>query len=295
MTDKRYQEEFKKLNLEYIADKLRIVGLSEEKITELKKQGLDIQLDDLDNALKEEKELRSNQVDLVKDIVDQFVDSVTELFDNSEATFKDYMKAVLLMSLDALEKVVNMTIIEVTIKSIKDGLVGLALGAAKIAAIKLAFAGARGLVNNFYDGGFTASGPWDKPQGVVHSDEFISNRFAVRNPNLRPVFNLIDYAQKSNSVANLTGEDIAAVLPSSSRTRTVNLANSSGSVATDAGSDNGVLIAMIYECTQTMRMVKQRFEKPILSETYATGKRGTMEAEKLVERMESNVSRNSLK
>lgn len=295
MTDKQYQEEFKKLNLEYIAEKLRIVGLSEEQITELKKQGLVIQLDDLNNSLQEEKELRSNQVELVKGIVDEFVDTVEELFSNSEATFKDYMKGILLMSLNVLEKVVDMTVIEVTIKSIKDGLVGIALGAAKIAAIKLAFAGARALVNNFYDGGYTPGGAWDKPQGVVHSNEFVSNRFAVSNPNLRPVFDLIDYAQKSNSVANLTGEDIAAVLPSSGRTRRTNPPDSSGQLHNGGTPDNAALMAMIYECTQTMRTVKQRFDKPILSETYATGKRGTMEAEKLVERMESNVSRNSLK
>lgn len=295
MTEKEYNEEFNKLNLNYIEEKLRVIGLSEEKIAELKKQGMDIQLDDLTKSLEEEKELRSNQVDLVKGIVDGFVDSISELFENSSATFKDYMKAVLLMSLDALEKVVNMTIIEVTIKSIKDGVVGMALGMAKIAAINIAFAGARALVNNFYDGGYTPGGAWDKPQGIVHSNEFVSNRFAVANPMLRPVFDLIDYAQKSNSVANLTGEDVAAVLPPSGRTRTASTSNSSNQAQNTGNSDNSALMGMIYECTQTMRTVKQRFDKPILSETYATGKRGTMEAEKLVERMESNVSRNSLK
>lgn len=40
-----------------------------------------------------------------------------------------------------------------------------------------------------------------------------------------------------------------------------------------------------------MQTVKERFDSPIVAETYATGKRGTIAAEKLVNKMESNASR----
>ncbi len=39
-------------------------------------------------------------------------------------------------------------------------------------------------------------GEWDKPQGIVHSNEFVANRFAVANPEILPVLKLIDTAQK---------------------------------------------------------------------------------------------------
>lgn len=37
--------------------------------------------------------------------------------------------------------------------------------------------------------------------------------------------------------------------------------------------------------------VKERFKNPIVAETYATGRRGTIEAEKLVDKMNMNASR----
>lgn len=81
----------------------------------------------------------------------------------------------------------------------------------KILAIKAAFAAAKTAVGNFYTGGYTGPGSWDQPQGIVHSNEFVANRFAVANPNLRPIFDAIDVAQRSGNVGNLTAEDIAAV------------------------------------------------------------------------------------
>ncbi|MFT8251812.1 hypothetical protein, partial [Salmonella enterica] len=74
-----------------------------------------------------------------------------------------------------------------------------------------AFETAKGLISNFYTGGFTPSGDWNQPQGIVHSNEFVANRFAVANPNLRPIFDAFDVAQRSGNVGNLTAEDIAAV------------------------------------------------------------------------------------
>ena len=65
---------------------------------------------------------------------------------------------------------------------------------------------------NYWSGGFTPSGDWDEPQGEVHSDEFIANRFAVKNPNVRKVLNVIDKAQKNNTIASLRSEDISSAI-----------------------------------------------------------------------------------
>ena len=64
----------------------------------------------------------------------------------------------------------------------------------------------------YYSGGFTPVGDPRKEVGVVHANEFIANHKAVNNPNVLPVLQLIDYAQKNNTIGSLTAEDISASL-----------------------------------------------------------------------------------
>ena len=65
----------------------------------------------------------------------------------------------------------------------------------------------------YYSGGFTPmnSDP-RKEVGIVHADEFVANHKAVNNPNIFPVLQLIDSAQKNNTVGSLTAEDISMSL-----------------------------------------------------------------------------------
>lgn len=88
----------------------------------------------------------------------------------------------------------------------------MATAAAKIALITAAFETAKGVLGGFSSGGFTGPGEWDRPQGIVHSNEFVANRFAVANPAIRPVLNLIDHAQRTNTVGSLTASDVSAVV-----------------------------------------------------------------------------------
>lgn len=62
----------------------------------------------------------------------------------------------------------------------------------------------------YYEGGFTdKSFDNRKEAGVVHANEFVANHKAVSNPRLRPIFNLIDAAQRNNTVGSLTAEDVS--------------------------------------------------------------------------------------
>ncbi len=68
----------------------------------------------------------------------------------------------------------------------------------------------------YYTGGFTKRSSNDTDEvGVVHANEFVATATATRNPNVRPLLNLIDQAQKSNTVGSLTSEDVRKVLPGS--------------------------------------------------------------------------------
>ena len=45
--------------------------------------------------------------------------------------------------------------------------------------------------------------------GVVHEGEFVANHEAVNNPNVLPILNLIDQAQRNNTVGSLTAADVS--------------------------------------------------------------------------------------
>lgn len=65
----------------------------------------------------------------------------------------------------------------------------------------------------YYSGGFTMRDPNDRKEvGVVHANEFVANHQAVASPVLSPVLNLIDHAQRTNTVGSLTAEDVSNAL-----------------------------------------------------------------------------------
>lgn len=68
----------------------------------------------------------------------------------------------------------------------------------------------------YYGGGFTGGTRWRREAGVVHEGEFVANHLAVRNPNVLPVLRLIDHAQRTNTVASLTADDVSRAIGSPS-------------------------------------------------------------------------------
>lgn len=61
----------------------------------------------------------------------------------------------------------------------------------------------------YYEGGFTGGNQYRREAGVVHEGEFVANHNAVNNPEIRPVLELLDWAQRNNSVGSLTASDIS--------------------------------------------------------------------------------------
>lgn len=67
----------------------------------------------------------------------------------------------------------------------------------------------RSINSQFYSGGYTNGNRYHREAGIVHEGEFVANHQAVNNPYIRPMLDLIDYAQRNNRVARLTDEDLA--------------------------------------------------------------------------------------
>ena len=91
--------------------------------------------------------------------------------------------------------------------------------------------------------------------------------------------------QWTGSVANLNPSDISATFTNMNRTM-------DGAVPAMARHEVHPPQGYDYsELTETLQQLKARLDEPIVAETYATGKGGTMTAAALVEKMRSNAKR----
>lgn len=290
-SEEKYFNELRRLQDVYYHKVLNDAAISEEKKNQVREQMRKRNLKDAQKDAEEEKRIEREKFDILSDLAKGFGETMAQFFTDSEVSLKDFLKNILTMSLDALERMMIMAVTERTIKNIGSlGFVGVAKAAGEIALITAAFETAKGLISNFYTGGFTPSGDWNQPQGIVHSNEFVANRFAVANPNLRPIFDAIDVAQRSGNVGNLTAEDIAAVAGSGKSTRTVPAKAPAASATTTT--NDPAMVAMLIECTRVLRKLKNRLDAPLVAETYVTGKRGINQAQKEYQKLNNNKSRN---
>ena len=85
----------------------------------------------------------------------------------------------------------------------------LAAGMIQVAAIKKQ---AQAQEAGYYSGGYTGGKQYKQEAGVVHQGEFVANHQAVNNPNVRPMLDFIDRAQRNNTIGNLSAEDVSRQL-----------------------------------------------------------------------------------
>lgn len=228
---------------------------------------------------------------LMSGIAQEFGVVLGKTLAGEEEAMGEFLQNLVVMVLDTVQKLLIAYVSMTTIRNVGEmGIWGLAKAAGEIALITAAFETAKSAIGNFYIGGYTGPGNWDQPQGIVHSNEFVANRFAVANPNLRPIFDVIDVAQRTGNVGNLTAEYIAAVAGSGKNTHTVP-AKAPGASATTTTNDPAI-VAMLIECTRALRKLKSRLDDPLVAETYVTGKRGINQAQREYKKLENNKSRN---
>ena len=292
-SEEDFAREVNGIRQRYWDDLLHNYQLTEEQRTEIQKEQAETQADAEKEKYDKIMEMHKQYASLVTDIASDFGETIGEMIATGELSLKNFLRETILMALDALERVIEISILEITAKNLAAtaplSFIGAAKAAVQVAAIKTAFAVVKGMVGNFYTGGYTGPGDWDQPQGIVHSNEFVANRFAVANPNLRPIFDAIDVAQRTGSVGNLTAEDIAAVAGSGKSTRAVPAKAPAASATTTT--NDPAMVAMLIECTRVLRKLKNRLDDPLVAETYVTGKRGINQAQKEYQKLNNNKSR----
>lgn len=290
-SEEDYQAEVKRIYEQYYDDLLQNYRLTEEQKTQILAEQNKLQTEEDKKKYETLKAQAEQYADISMDIAGQFGEAIGEMIASGELSMKNFLKETILMALDALERIIEITCLEVTAKNLAAtapfSWIGAAKAALQVAAIKAAFAVVKGLVGNFYTGGYTPSGDWDKPQGIVHSNEFVANRFAVANPAVRPVLDLIDAAQRSGTIANLTGGDIAAVAGSRPMT-----AAQAPVVVTSASQPNDrELMRTVRDLRQVISRLVVRLDEPIEAYGVISGRHGWRQKLDEYDRLLNNKSR----
>ncbi len=288
-SEKNFLDELRRLQVEYYNKVLGDTTIGEDQKVEIRKRMRKLQLDDAEQAAKEEKEIETEKFNTLKDLATGFGESMAEFFTDSEVTMKDFLKNIIKMTLDALQKMLIMKVAERTVQNVGTlGFLGLAKAAGEIALITAAFETAKGLIGNFYTGGYTGPGEWDDPKGIVHSNEFVANRYAVANPAIRPVLDLINNAQRTGSVANITREDIAAVA-GTPVTRAA--APAPQVVVTPAPQADGKMAVTLDELVSVIALLKGRLDEPFNTINVISGRDGLKAKLDEYNTLMNNVSR----
>lgn len=290
-SEEEHWQQISSIQNRYYSNLLQSAQISEEKKAEIVAAMENKQLQNSKKVYDEKVRQFDSMSSAMQGIASDLGKSMADFFAGEEKDFGSFMSSILIILLDALEKQLIATqaaaIAEVTIKDIakKGVLIGMATAAAKIALITAAFETAKSVLGSFDVGGYTGDGQWDEPRGIVHAGEFVANRYALRNPAVRPVLDLIDQAQRNNTIGSLTSRDISRML------NTTVITQPSSGVPTQILNDNSDLGVVLRDVSLVISKLNSRLNKPFTTVNSVTGKGGIKEAMDQYNKLQSNKSR----
>lgn len=215
----------------------------------------------------------------------------TELQERSEREKKDIKKKYALI--DFL--ITNSRIVAETAAAIMKAAPNVPLQIAEgiLGATQLGIATAEyNSVKNLWTGGFTDPGDKYKPAGIVHAGEFVANQDAVGNRTLRRLFNVIDYAQKNNTVGRIDSSTIARALQ-------MKQGFSSGGFTapgTTSGADVQVInyaevVSALHSANAVNSALLAELQKGIRAKVAIRGSEGLEETTELYDKLMTNVKK----
>lgn len=132
----------------------------------------------------------------------------------------------------------------------------------------------------YYEGGFTGPGHYKKEAGVVHAGEFVANHNAVNNPQLLPALQLIDAAQRNNTVASLTAQDVSRAMGTGSAAVVAPVVN--------VNADNELVGTSLDNVSSTIERLNEQLNLGIKSYVVITGPDGFDRKWSQYQKMKSN-------
>lgn len=141
-----------------------------------------------------------------------------------------------------------------------------------------------------WDGGYTGAGGKYEPRKLIqtHGGEFVANKNTVQL--LRPMFDVIDYAQKTGNVAALTGPEMTAAVSGNVYRSPAVYQAPAAQASQDASSTPDILRALA-ENTRIMARLNARLNDPIKAEVSITGENGVKKQQDSYDQLIKNATR----
>lgn len=137
-----------------------------------------------------------------------------------------------------------------------------AAGALQIAAIKKQQQASE--AQGYAKGGFTPAGAVDEEVGVVHAGEWVASQKLLANPVARPLINVLDYAQRTNTIGSLCSADVSRSIAQSAQPQVM--------VQQIPSENNEALISAIVQ-------LNERLNEPFVTVNTITGDNGIKKAQ----------------
>lgn len=156
--------------------------------------------------------------------------------------------------------------------------IAMAAGLLNIAAIKKQHAAEEA---GYYEGGFTGGNNYRRRAGVVHEGEFVVNHSGVNNTALGPVLQMIDVAQRNNTVGQLSSADVSRQLGQGGAAvvaPVVNIAN-----------DNAELKSTLQEVVQVVALLHESVKDGIPAFYSIDGENGVARGLEKLKKLKKNV------
>lgn len=257
------------------------VQASNEAETAVIKKKYDVQIKAAGNNSKQVKKLEEQR--------DKELAEVNKK--NEERSFKIQIAMALASTaqsaINAYSSAAAIPVIGFTLAPIAAG-VATAAGLLQVAAIKKQHEAA---MANYWDGGYTGPGGKYDIAGYVHKGEFVVTQEALSNPEIRPYVDIIDTAQRNNTVSSLKSTDFSTAMEYREKVAFSPL-GSNGIRSQEEQLQNEYLLSVLSQVVDTIAILDKRFSKgEVYVKNYVKGKYGMQEAFNLAGQMDKNVKR----
>lgn len=161
----------------------------------------------------------------------------------------------------------------------------IAAGAVQIATIRKQKQAAD--VTGYSEGGFTRPGAIDEPAGIVHAGEWVASQKLVNNPHTRPIIDMLEQAQRTNTIAALTPADVSAsitapLVTARRQTRPATPVISRNTAERDSGSET---VAKLHS---TLDRLTGRLSRPFVTVATVSGDKGINKAQEDYQKLMRN-------
>lgn len=138
----------------------------------------------------------------------------------------------------------------------------------------------------YSEGGFTPSGDKDTPVGVVHAGEWVAPQKLLKNPQTRPMIEMLDYARTHNTLPQTNALNPQTVITQTAAVeRRQTEKNNNTQQQTIA-----VTMAAAQQLSEAAGRMTDRLNQPFTTVNTVTGEFGSLKAQQDYERMINNKS-----